>query len=640
MAENKIQIQAQVNIASGPAEVARLNKQLADLAKKLKLTINDVNIAGTKMASGTSQATQKATQAMSKYELELNKVLHAYKMKQTADEKFVQTAERMMKSDKFKELSAKKQLELLNQRITAEKNLDRIYDIGIAKDKQVTNQKLNNMNKLHSEALRMNKEFNNLAKTQRDLADKKFKSEFDALQKIETQNKNNEKLRSRSQDFIKSSQIKLQGYSNKYDLADQTKATKLMQEFNMGGKFKDFNSMPEKIKQYRSEMAKVLVEMRQSHKLNLNDLNSELRIEKEKEQEQRRQIANMNRMHGEALRMNTQINKQIEDAAKTQQKTQQKIYSLASGGSSSFKPYDDYQKASTQTSAQGRLQTVQNSFASMQKNRMFGSVVSADELNTINAQMNKLQANISKISNNKMAQKWNTELAGVKNTLGGINTQLPKSIGYFANLKNIIGKFSDWLIVSTLIFLPLQAFQKGLQTLKEIDTQLVDIAKVTDLTKEQMRELAKEATKVGIEFGRTTQEYLSSITEFSRAGYGESAKDLGKVSMLLQNVGDVNDEVANSFLLATDAAYKLGGSERELTNVVNGLNNVSNKNATTISKVAEGMSVSASIAEQAGIKIEELSGAISTMTIVTQRSGSEAGRAFKGILMNLRQVKG
>jgi len=422
MAENKIQIQAQVNIASGPAEVARLNKQLADLAKKLKLTINDVNIAGTKMASGTSQATQKATQAMSKYELELNKVLHAYKMKQTADEKFVQTAERMMKSDKFKELSAKKQLELLNQRITAEKNLDRIYDIGIAKDKQATNQKLNNMNKLHSEALRMNKEFDNLAKTQL--------------------------------------------------------------------------------------------------------------------------------------------------------KTQQKIYSLASGGSSRFKPYDDYQKAATQTSMQGRLQTVQNSFASMQKNRMFGSIVSADELNTINAQMNKLQISMSKISNNKMAQKWNTELMGVKNTLGGINTQLPKSIGYFANLKNIIGKFSDWLIVSTLIFLPLRAFQKGLQTLKEIDTTLIDIAKVTDMTKQEMQALAEAGTDVASKFGRTTQDFLKSVAEFSRAGYGDSAKGLAEASMLLQNVGDISGETANEMLLAVDASYQLGGSQDALIKVIDQVNEV------------------------------------------------------------------
>lgn len=203
-----------------------------------------------------------------------------------------------------------------------------------------------------------------------------------------------------------------------------------------------------------------------------------------------------------------------------------------------------------------------------------------------------------------------------------------------------IKKIGIWALSSTAVYLPIRAFQQGLQTLKEIDTQLVDIAKVTNLTKQEMQDLAVKASEVGIQFGRTAQEYLSAVTEFSKAGYDKSAEQLGKVSLLLQNVGDVNAETANSFLLATDAAYKMGGSEEKLTNTINGLNNVSNKNATTITKISEGMSVSASTAEQAGVGIEELSGAIATMTIVTQRSGAEAGRAFKGILMNIQQIKG
>jgi uncharacterized protein YunC (DUF1805 family) len=187
-----------------------------------------------------------------------------------------------------------------------------------------------------------------------------------------------------------------------------------------------------------------------------------------------------------------------------------------------------------------------------------------------------------------------------------------------------VKKMLVWSATAFLLYSPIRAFQRGLQTLKEIDTELVNIAKVTNLTKVEMQDLAMKATDVGIAFGRTTQEYLQAVTEFSRGGYGRAAEELAKVTMLLQNVGDVNAETANSFLLATDAAYKLGGSQEKLTDIVSGLNNVSNRNSTTVSKVAEGMSVSASLANQAGVAVEELSGAISTMTIVSQRSGSEA----------------
>lgn len=179
-------------------------------------------------------------------------------------------------------------------------------------------------------------------------------------------------------------------------------------------------------------------------------------------------------------------------------------------------------------------------------------------------------------------------------------------------------------LTATALYAPLRAFQRGLQTLKEIDTELVNIAKVTNMTKDEMGDLAKKATEVGIAFGRTTQEYLEAVTQFSRAGYGAVAQELGELSMLLQNVGDINSETANSFLLATDAAFKLGGSEQKLKDIISGVNLVANQNATSIAKVAEGMSVSASLARQAGVDVGELTGAIATMTIVSQRSGAEA----------------
>ena len=65
-----------------------------------------------------------------------------------------------------------------------------------------------------------------------------------------------------------------------------------------------------------------------------------------------------------------------------------------------------------------------------------------------------------------------------------------------------------------------------------------------------------------------------------------------------------------------------------------------NNFATSIQKVSEGMTVAGSIASNAGVQIDELAAAIGTMTAVTQRSGNEAGRAFRSILMNIRQIKG
>lgn len=127
-------------------------------------------------------------------------------------------------------------------------------------------------------------------------------------------------------------------------------------------------------------------------------------------------------------------------------------------------------------------------------------------------------------------------------------------------------------LVGTAIYAPIRAFKEGLKELKEIDTALVNIQKVTGRTKDEMKALAVTATEVGVAFGRTAKEYLEAVTEFSRAGYNEQAEGLARLSLLLQNVGDVSGDTANKMLIAVDAAYDLKGNTAELTKVIDSLN--------------------------------------------------------------------
>jgi len=176
--------------------------------------------------------------------------------------------------------------------------------------------------------------------------------------------------------------------------------------------------------------------------------------------------------------------------------------------------------------------------------------------------------------------------------------------------------------------------------LKELDGLMVNIAKVTNLSAESMENLKNSAFEASNAFGRTAQDYLKSIGEFSRAGYEGKSADLAKISLLSQNVGELTAEQANSFLLATDAAYKYKGSQEALMGVLDGVNTIDNKFATSIQKVSEGITVAGSIASNASVGVNELASAVGVMTAVTQRSGNEAGRAFRSILMNIRQIKG
>ncbi len=181
---------------------------------------------------------------------------------------------------------------------------------------------------------------------------------------------------------------------------------------------------------------------------------------------------------------------------------------------------------------------------------------------------------------------------------------------------------------------------EALNEMKNVDTAAIQIRKVTGLSKSEIDAIKKASYSVATEYGRSASEYLESVSEFARAGYKEHSTELGKLSLLTQNVGDVSAESSSKMLLAVDAAYQLEGNVAELTNVVNALNNIANKNPTSMQKMADGLQVSASMAKTAGMDISELTALIGTGTAVTQREGAEIGRALRTITMNIRAVKG
>ena len=123
----------------------------------------------------------------------------------------------------------------------------------------------------------------------------------------------------------------------------------------------------------------------------------------------------------------------------------------------------------------------------------------------------------------------------------------------------------------------------------------------------------------------------------SRAGY-QNSEAMAEVSTAAQGAGDMTAEIANKMVIATDKAYKLGGSVEELTRILDGVNWICDNNAVNMSELSEGMSIVGSTAASLGVDVDELTATLGTMAASTQQSGSEVARAFKAILLNIRQV--
>lgn len=200
--------------------------------------------------------------------------------------------------------------------------------------------------------------------------------------------------------------------------------------------------------------------------------------------------------------------------------------------------------------------------------------------------------------------------------------------------------FKTWLSASSVVMLAVSKTKEAVTELKEIDTILTEISKTNDkLSKSDLKNIGNNAFETASKYGKKATDYLSGVQEASRAGY-ENAENIAELSTAAQGAGDMTAELANSYIIATDKAYGMEGNVQKLTQTLDGANEITNHNAVNMTELAEGMKVVGSQAASSQISVEETTAALGTLIAVTQQGGSQMGNAFKGILMNLRQVTG
>lgn len=199
--------------------------------------------------------------------------------------------------------------------------------------------------------------------------------------------------------------------------------------------------------------------------------------------------------------------------------------------------------------------------------------------------------------------------------------------------------FGQWLSVSSGIMLLISKTRSAISELKNLDNILTEISKTSDLTTQELKELGLSSYDSASTYGRTASDYLTGVQEMSRSGfYGEKAEGMAKQSLLAQSAGDMDAELANKYVLATNAAYKLNGEEEKLNEILDGQNQVTNTNSVAMADMATAMTEAGTVASSYRVSIEDLTAMIGTIESVTKLGGSEVGNAIKAILINLQNV--
>lgn len=180
-----------------------------------------------------------------------------------------------------------------------------------------------------------------------------------------------------------------------------------------------------------------------------------------------------------------------------------------------------------------------------------------------------------------------------------------------------------------------QALREAVSTMKDVDTQLTNISKVSGITGQALSDMGERAYETASKYGVSADEFLSSVYTFQKAGLGPSAEAMGELAVKTMLVGDTTADVASKFLISANAAWKFGGDMEKLSQIVDEADYINNNYATDLQKLSEGLPRVASVAAQAGMSAEETLAAIGTITAVTQESGTKSATALRALILNI-----
>ncbi len=186
----------------------------------------------------------------------------------------------------------------------------------------------------------------------------------------------------------------------------------------------------------------------------------------------------------------------------------------------------------------------------------------------------------------------------------------------------------------------LSELKKSLSDLKEIDTYLTKVKNSnTMLSKSDLEQIGSLSFEAADKYGRAASIYLSSVQKAFDSGY-KNATDIAELSLAAQNAGNLTSDLSDRYITAMDRAFKMNGSVKELSETLDGANNITNNNSVNMTELAEGLSIVSSHAASAKMNAAETTAVIGTLISTTQNSGSEMGNAFIDILSNLQKMTG
>lgn len=195
----------------------------------------------------------------------------------------------------------------------------------------------------------------------------------------------------------------------------------------------------------------------------------------------------------------------------------------------------------------------------------------SSKINLFISQNTRLSENakqkLRELANQAMQAKSKMELNSINTQFATFTNKLKEAdklgTSVFNKLATNAKKFTSWFGITTVIMRTISMIRNMITNVKELDTAMTNLKKVTDETDQTYKNFFESAGKSAQELHADMTNLIDATAEFAKLGYNiGQAEELAKSAAIYKNVGELDSiEDASSSIVSTMKAFKIEAND-------------------------------------------------------------------------------
>ncbi len=258
-----------------------------------------------------------------------------------------------------------------------------------------------------------------------------------------------------------------------------------------------------------------------------------------------------------------------------------------------------------------------------------------------------LEARLEQVTKRITNSNWTIKTAFQnKNEIESLKKQLDEAKKKYTELQNKMNETATQGVASTsrlataieskLVNALRNVAREAANTVKTVESAMVDISRVMQLTANETENLRGSLFDLGNDYGRSFDDVSDISLRFAQAGYNMSDTiSLTEDALLALNTAELNSEEATQSLIGILSQWGMEASD--LITIIDKLNYTADNNAITTQDLIDGLLKASSMARTAGMSFDDTVGILTSMKVASGAAGKEVGNAFKSIMAYIQR---